>query len=220
MRGWMDVTESRCADDHRWRRQHCTITSRQSGLKPRGCQPLSHTQKHTLRLKHLSSAWQPPPTISACKDFFIGVCHALSFPRKTAVPSYEVIALISAWLRAWTWAPSFIITVWFFSSPWIQPGHAKTLPFMTACLKSGENEAQRCLRILKWLCKTDKARACLIHENHIRADHILFHFILIQLASDQKEKAVCERKSDEPRLFPPSGAFPNQSYFTRRIIST
>lgn len=85
----------------------------------------THTETHTQAEAPLVGL-TIPHTISACKDFFIGISHALSFPRKTAVPSYEVIALISGWLRAWTWARSFIIAVWF--SPWIQRRHAKTLP--------------------------------------------------------------------------------------------
>lgn len=61
----------------------------------------THTETHTpTEAPLVRLTIPPPPTISACKDFFIGICHALSFPRKTAVPSYEVIALISAWLRA------------------------------------------------------------------------------------------------------------------------
>lgn len=119
----MDVTESRCADEYHSQRQHCRSTSRLYRPKPKGQQPLSHrhTETHSgvplvcLTIRH----------ISTCKDFFIGICHTLSFLEKTAVPSYEVIALISGWLHAWTCARSFIVTVWF--SPWIQWRHAKML---------------------------------------------------------------------------------------------
>lgn len=143
--------------------------------------------------RNTRSGWS---TMSARKDFFIGICHAPSFPRKAVVPSYEVIAFLSAWLRARTWAPSFIIAVWVFFSPWIQPGHASTLPFVTACAQKVERMRPSAV----WddwsgYVKQTRREACLIHENHIRADHILFHFIPILLASDQegKKKAACDR---------------------------
>lgn len=78
----------------------------------------------------------------------------------------------------------------------------KRCHFMTTCLKRRENESRRCLRRMKGgerrrrrggrrelhKLKTDQSESLLIHENHIRADHILFDFIPIQLVCDERER--------------------------------